>query len=590
MKKIKEAGINLLNSMKKHKVITTLSFVVLLVAIITFYTTFGFWTGSASYSFLKGTTSYPAYIDINDVRYELRYYIKSTEVDDYEFSAVSPTQAYENGYITYNSSKSSCTGCTSVNSIVVSENGYIVPVANADVVTASLYFDLTTNVETTPDVQLIFKKTPSNCGGPSSCSAVVTHDSLEKLFSEGYAISSGSCTKGATYKVNYKKATIDVTLDPSSMTGTAVPDTVCTLTFSNDPTTSRSLVAKLKAGSSISTQDGINDYIADDDEGLYAIPDDYGMSYIYRGNVTNNYVRLGSTYWRVIRINGDGSIRLIYNGAEATGNGASCSWCSINTGMFSTQYQHYHMDNATVPYLRLYPAYSVNNLRNLNYSTPSNIMSVLYNYYANNLLTYDRLISDSTTFCNSVSYGECEDGEGNPILCGTDNGPVKSRSSMYYGKIAYFDTPPSGLDLRCDAAADIFSKNFNSKKYYDTSLRNSDFPAWTMLEYPIGTITDVEYILAGHMERYMDNYSTNTSTYLDSNLDYWTISPYFSGGTNHFEVYMWYVESTGELANTTLNESLGIRPVISLAPGVRITTVSGQDGSITHPYRIETTT
>ena len=57
------------------------------------------------------------------------------------------------------------------------------------------------------------------------------------------------------------------------------------------------------------------------DKGLYATIDDYGTSYYYRGSVNNNYVYFAGYYWRVIRINGDGSIRLLYAGEtkDATG-------------------------------------------------------------------------------------------------------------------------------------------------------------------------------------------------------------------------------------------------------------------------------
>ena len=56
--------------------------------------------------------------------------------------------------------------------------------------------------------------------------------------------------------------------------------------------------------------------------GLYKTEDDYGNSYIFRGDVTNNNVLFGGYYWKIIRTNGDNSIRLIYNGetANATGN------------------------------------------------------------------------------------------------------------------------------------------------------------------------------------------------------------------------------------------------------------------------------
>ncbi len=50
--------------------------------------------------------------------------------------------------------------------------------------------------------------------------------------------------------------------------------------------------------------------------------DDYGTSYYYRGSVANNYVLFGGYYWRIIRLNGDGSVRLLYAGetSDAEGN------------------------------------------------------------------------------------------------------------------------------------------------------------------------------------------------------------------------------------------------------------------------------
>ncbi len=58
--------------------------------------------------------------------------------------------------------------------------------------------------------------------------------------------------------------------------------------------------------------------------GLYKGEDDYttyenntakdNFTYYYRGDVNNNWVKFGNYLWRVVRINGDGSIRLIYSG------------------------------------------------------------------------------------------------------------------------------------------------------------------------------------------------------------------------------------------------------------------------------------
>ena len=53
------------------------------------------------------------------------------------------------------------------------------------------------------------------------------------------------------------------------------------------------------------------------DTGIFKMDDDYGNSLYFRGNVQNNYVKFGKNasnqdmYWRIIRINGDGSLRMI---------------------------------------------------------------------------------------------------------------------------------------------------------------------------------------------------------------------------------------------------------------------------------------
>ena len=61
------------------------------------------------------------------------------------------------------------------------------------------------------------------------------------------------------------------------------------------------------------------------EQGLYKTTDDLGSTYFFRGYVTNNNVYFGGFYWKVVRINGDGSIRLIYNGIakNAMGNQTS---------------------------------------------------------------------------------------------------------------------------------------------------------------------------------------------------------------------------------------------------------------------------
>ena len=82
------------------------------------------------------------------------------------------------------------------------------------------------------------------------------------------------------------------------------------------------------------------------EQGLYAVPDDYGTSYIYRGNVLNNNVYFGGFYWKIIRMNGDGSIRLIYNGTTPDATGTATS---INNTTY--QYNSKYSDPTYVGYM-----------------------------------------------------------------------------------------------------------------------------------------------------------------------------------------------------------------------------------------------
>ena len=80
---------------------------------------------------------------------------------------------------------------------------------------------------------------------------------------------------------------------------------------------------------------------------LCSAKDAYGTSYYYRGNVTNNYVKFADKYWRIVRINGDGTVRVIYDGTSAHANGESSEDRQIGESAFNNNY----MDNAYVGYM-----------------------------------------------------------------------------------------------------------------------------------------------------------------------------------------------------------------------------------------------
>ncbi len=80
------------------------------------------------------------------------------------------------------------------------------------------------------------------------------------------------------------------------------------------------------------------------DKGLYKTVDDYGDTYYYRGKVDNNYVSFAGFIWRIVRINGDGSIRLIYSGTSTSDIGSKTS---IGTSVFNSD----PYDSAYVGYM-----------------------------------------------------------------------------------------------------------------------------------------------------------------------------------------------------------------------------------------------
>ena len=69
--------------------------------------------------------------------------------------------------------------------------------------------------------------------------------------------------------------------------------------------------------------------------------DAYGDSYYYRGNVTNNYVLFAGKYWRIIRYNGDGTVRVIYDGTSAHANND----VSIDRQIGETAFNNYWKEN-----------------------------------------------------------------------------------------------------------------------------------------------------------------------------------------------------------------------------------------------------
>ncbi len=174
------------------------------------------------------------------------------------------------------------------------------------------------------------------------------------------------------------------------------------------------------------------------DKGLYAMNDADGTSYYYRGSVRNNYVQFAGFYWRIIRINGDGSIRLLYAGTtkDATGTNAQIGTSAFNTNRNLPLYVGYMYGNSAGSSLAEVNA-------NTNNST---IKSYLDSWYSTNLSEYASYIADSG-FCNDRTLS---------TRSNNGNG-IQTNVTTYYAAYDRYYTNYSPSLICPDASNDLFT-------------------------------------------------------------------------------------------------------------------------------------
>ena len=137
----------------------------------------------------------------------------------------------------------------------------------------------------------------------------------------------------------------------------------------------------------ITTRDNFDNIFTIDTTGtIYRASDAYGTSYYFAGNTNENWVKFAGFYWRIIRINGDGTIRLIYQGINTTSNGNDAT---IGTSAFNGSYNN---NNASLGYM-----YTIGEAHGL--GTSSTIKIMLDDWYQDNLLQFDGYIDGNTGFC-----------------------------------------------------------------------------------------------------------------------------------------------------------------------------------------------
>ena len=291
--------------------------------------------------------------------------------------------------------------------------------------------------------------------------------------------------------------------------------------------------------------------------------DNDGEVYYFAGNPTDNWFQFGTNssgqplYWRIVRINGDGSVRLIYNGTSTATTGNSTM---INT---SQTFNNLYNNNMYVGYM--YTSGDVHGL-----TTNSNIKTTIDNWYQNNLADEAEYLDGNAGFCGDRTSTTSFSGAPN-------NTGGTGTTTTYYGARyrLYTNKTPSFKCTYEDASGvkqDLYTTPESSKGNGALKVSNTD-----ETPTPIGLITADEVAFAGGV------YGTsNSSYYLYNKAYYWTMSPYYFGSANG-GAYVFNVASSGDLTGDYyVNRTHGVRPVINLKSAIAIT----GSGTTTDPFRL----
>ena len=342
--------------------------------------------------------------------------------------------------------------------------------------------------------------------------------------------------------------------------------------------------------------------------------DSFGISYYYRGKSTNNFVQFAGMCWRIVRIEGNGNIKLtLYNR-----NGTSCSTTGNNlafipniNGDYTTSFNDNGNDNAHVGYK--YGTTGSTSFMQTHYPiNDSVILTQLKDWYDKKLRTYDSYIAD-TVWCNDKKRGSdgrtpeyapysyetsafaSSSGYGTNLTLyagtirnmktstGTSTDTRNKSNIAGYQQFTNIDISSATPSLKCEIPAEY---NILSNFTAGTTKEGNK----TLNGYKIGLLTLDEVIYAGgsvlrpNGKYYlMENASATGSTLMEG---WWTMTPagFFSLGDTARAI-MFYVNDngTGLISYTYADYPLGIRPAISLKPTVKI---SGGNGTASSPYVI----
>ena len=289
----------------------------------------------------------------------------------------------------------------------------------------------------------------------------------------------------------------------------------------------------------------------DNTKTLYTSTENGTTVYYFAGNATDNWVKFGGFYWRIIRTNSDGSVRLLYHGTSTTATDAVINTrTAFNTTKDNPMY---------VGYMYGTSGSLENNRTNTNDSTIKEIIDAWYK--ANLNTNYGKYLSTTAVYCNDRNLA----------------------SGSTYSTSSYFEYAPNArLDTNkmptydCTATEDKFT--------VDTSTGNGK------LKYPIALMTADEVSFAGGVYNTMAEtwyyYNSAKGSSTGSNW-WWLLSPSMSDSV----AFMFGVHGSSKPGGLSdgayVGGTNGVRPAVSLKSCVK---TSGGDGSASDPYTIEEST
>ena len=323
--------------------------------------------------------------------------------------------------------------------------------------------------------------------------------------------------------------------------------------------------------------------------------DDYGTSYYFRGAVENNYVEFANKCWRIVRVTGDGSIKLVLFNNNIDGKTNPCA--EVNDSgdaaiIGESKFNYAFDDNAFVGLMYGNVGCSdgtsanqsactiaggtwtastsyANAHANINKST---ILKYLEEWYDNNLSSYDNYIAD-TIWCNDKST--VKDTTFNPFnyTLGTNYG--YGLNVNYYGTTKRIIDAETGISLGDSPSLICPNDNLGGKlsKYTVSDKINGNGD----LDKKIGLLTADEVVYAG-------GGNVNFSYYLIKNTEntvWWALSPDYFHGVN---AGVWVVYgSDSDIDNDYVTDDGGGRPSLSLVSNIKI---SSGNGTRSNPYKV----